>query len=62
MTFFLQLNIVIRNAVHEIQALSLKHFIIHFSFADHKDSKKDKAVRSMSLTGPGPVKGKDSEL
>ncbi|XP_043106225.1 polycomb protein SCMH1-like [Puntigrus tetrazona] len=26
---------------------------------DHKDSKKDKAGRSMSLTGPGPVKGKE---
>uniref|UniRef100_A0A673KTF4 Sex comb on midleg-like protein 2 n=1 Tax=Sinocyclocheilus rhinocerous TaxID=307959 RepID=A0A673KTF4_9TELE len=50
MTFFLQLNIVIRNAVHEIQALNLTYFIIHLSFADHKDGKKDKAGRSMSLT------------
>ncbi len=62
MTFFLHLNVVIRNAVHEIQALSWTYFIINFSYADHKDSKKDKAGRSMSLTGPGPVKGKVSEL
>uniref|UniRef100_A0A8C2JR89 Scm polycomb group protein like 2 n=1 Tax=Cyprinus carpio TaxID=7962 RepID=A0A8C2JR89_CYPCA len=34
--------------------------MVRTALKDHKDSKKDKAGRSMSLTGPGPVKVMES--
>ncbi|XP_016086858.1 polycomb protein SCMH1 [Sinocyclocheilus grahami] len=34
--------------------------MVRTALKDHKDSKKDKAGRSMSLTGPGPVKVTES--